>query len=138
MTTVDQFLKALAVVESSDDPEAWGDGGRAMGRWQVHPDRYEYEIAHGRIQPKLGDTWDQRVETILRTIWAFYVNKVSVGEIAMYWHVGHWDSYACTNLFFYVVEQHLEVCATLIHMREIRKAQFAQAAAMGNRFTRPN
>ena len=24
MTTVDQFLKALAEVESSDDPEAWG------------------------------------------------------------------------------------------------------------------
>lgn len=34
------------------------------------------------------------------------------------------DTYACANLFFYVVEGHLEVCATLIHMREIRKAQF--------------
>lgn len=37
------------------------------------------------------------------------------------------DTYACTNLFFYVVESHLEVCATLIHMREIRKAQFMQS-----------
>lgn len=34
------------------------------------------------------------------------------------------DTYACTNLFFYVVSDHLEVCATLVHMREIRKQQF--------------
>ena len=38
------------------------------------------------------------------------------------------DTYACTNLFFYVVDNHLEVNATLIHMREIRKAQFMQGA----------
>ena len=90
MITVDQFLKALAVVESSDDPEAWGDCGRAMGRWQVHPDRLWYEVNAGRIPPTLGETWDQLVGRVLRTIFAFYVGKVSPGELAMYWHVGHW------------------------------------------------
>ena len=34
------------------------------------------------------------------------------------------DTYACTGLFYYVVSDHLEVAATLIHTREIRKAQF--------------
>ena len=38
------------------------------------------------------------------------------------------DTYACTGLFYYVVCDHLEVAATLIHMREIRKAQFMQGA----------
>lgn len=90
MTTVDQFLKALAVVESHDDPEAWGDAGRAMGRWQVHPDRLWHEMQHGLIFPKLGETWDQLVARVLRTIWQFYFDKVTPLEIAMYWHVGHW------------------------------------------------
>lgn len=46
------------------------------------------------------------------------------------------DSYACTNLFYYVVETRLEVAATLISMKEIRKAQFAQAALGGNQIRR--
>ena len=90
MISVEQFLKALAVVESSDDPEAWGDAGRAMGRWQVHPDRLWHEIQHGLIFPKLGETWDQLVARVLRTICEFYLPKVTPGEIAMYWHAGHW------------------------------------------------
>lgn len=90
MTTVEQFLKALAMVESSDDPEAWGDSGRAMGRWQVHPDRLWHEMQHGLIFPKLGETWDQLVARVLRTICEFYLDKVTPVEIAMYWHIGHW------------------------------------------------
>jgi hypothetical protein len=90
MTTVDQFLKALAEVESSDDPQAWGDGGRAMGRWQVHPDRLWGEMHLAILKPELGETWDHLAERILRTIWNFYGDKVTPGEIAMYWHVGHW------------------------------------------------
>lgn len=68
MTTVDQFLKALAVVESKYDPdawEAWGDGGN-------------------------GDTWNQVIAEMLRTIWTIYHVARSPVEIAMYWHRGHW------------------------------------------------
>ena len=90
MVTVDQFLKALAVTESADDPEAWGDAGRAMGRWQIHPDRFWHECQLGKIFPKLGETWDQVVARILRAIAGFYLEKVTPAEIAMYWHLGHW------------------------------------------------
>lgn len=38
------------------------------------------------------------------------------------------DTYTCTSLFYYVVGDHLEVAATLIHMREIKKAQFMAGA----------
>ena len=42
------------------------------------------------------------------------------------------DTYACTGLFYYVVDNHLEVAATLIHTREIRKAQLAGLQMHGN------
>jgi hypothetical protein len=40
MEEVDRFIKILGQVESSDDPEAWGDSGRAAGRFQQHPSFY--------------------------------------------------------------------------------------------------
>lgn len=89
MTTVDQFLKALAVVESSDDPEAWGDGGRAMGRWQVHPDRLWSELHRNTITPQLEETWDQLTSRVLRSIWSKYRFDLEPAQIAMYWHLGH-------------------------------------------------
>lgn len=48
------------------------------------------------------------------------------------------DTYACTNLFFYVVDNHLEVCATLINMKEIRKAQFMLGQIAPGVKLRPN
>jgi hypothetical protein len=33
------------------------------------------------------------------------------------------DSYVVTSVFFYVVENHLEVACNLVHQREMRKAQ---------------
>lgn len=89
MTTVDQFLKALAIVESRDNPEAWGDTGRAMGRWQVHPDALWTHAEKYLIAPKLGETWDQLVARVVRAI---YANRSEIeldDEVAMYWHLGH-------------------------------------------------
>lgn len=89
MATVEQFLKALAVVESSDDPEAWGDQGRAMGRWQVHPDRLWSEMHAQSIKPAIGETWDQLVGRVLRAMFGKFESSRTLPEIAMYWHVGH-------------------------------------------------
>lgn len=91
MVTVDQFLKALALVESSDDPEAWGDGGRAMGRWQVHPDRLWGEMHAHLISPKLGETWDQLVARVLRARFDSATSMNQPVVIAMFWHLGHWQ-----------------------------------------------
>jgi len=89
--TVDQILQALAVVESSNNPDAWGDGGRALGRWQVHPDRLWYEAHREGLQPSLGETWDSFVGRVLR---AMIVRCIRAGhtaaQIAMYWHLGHY------------------------------------------------
>lgn len=90
MTTVDQFLKALAVVESGDNPEAWGDTGQAMGRWQVHPSRLWSEMHAHTIAPLVNETWDQLVARVLRVLFADPRYAVDPVEVAMYWHVGHW------------------------------------------------
>lgn len=91
MVTVDQFLKALAMVESSDNPEAWGDAGRAMGRWQVHPDRLWSEMHALTISPKLGETWDQLVARVLRAMFTAASKVRYPLAIAMYWHLGHYQ-----------------------------------------------
>ena len=44
------------------------------------------------------------------------------------------DSYVATGVFFYVVADHPEVAITLVHEREIRKAQLGAMAAPGQRF----
>ena|SRR5208337_3133355 len=122
MTTVEQFLEALAVVESSNNPRAWGDfltaaGSpmpadtndthtgcqccpRAMGRWQVHPDRVWSESRLRRVAPNLGETWDSWIGRILTVIFNVLYPVVLPVSIAMYWHLGHfsdpgkpdWDS----------------------------------------------
>ena len=97
MTTADQFLKALAVVESNDDPESWGDGGQAMGRWQVHPGRLFDELARNDIHPSNAETWDQLVARVLRAMFAKHGPDHSADEIAMYWHLGHWQGSAPTD-----------------------------------------
>lgn len=90
MTTVDIFLDAIAQVESSDNPEAWGDGGRAMGRYQVHPDRLWFEAKKWRLEPKLGETWDQFVARVLSAMYEANAGVFEPPEVAMYWHKGHW------------------------------------------------
>ncbi len=106
MTTVDQFLEALGAVESSNNPEAWGDGGRAMGRWQVHPDRVWSETRLRRVPPNLGETWDSWIGRLLTVIFQTLYPVESPVSIAMYWHLGHftmpwkpdWDDEYATKM----------------------------------------
>ena len=113
MTTVEQFLVALALVESRGNPLAWGDFVRpsgtqcphpaelhgaqtaclpkAMGRWQVHPDRLFSELRKNRIEPQLGETWDHLIYRVLRAIWAHTGLHEGALSCAMYWHLGHWS-----------------------------------------------
>jgi len=112
MTTVEQFLAALAEVESSNNPLAWGDfvdkagtpsghpdpaaavqagfNPQAMGRWQVHPDRLVFEAKRLNIWPTLGETLDLWVERILRAIWLEESANWAPDVIAMYWHKQVW------------------------------------------------
>jgi len=91
MMTAQKFAYALGKVESNNTPYgAFGDGGRAMGQWQLHPDARDTDQRLLNIQAKLGETWDSYV---YRIVIAFYLHYTALGysppEIAMTWHVGH-------------------------------------------------
>lgn len=100
--TPQQFSTALGLTESNGNPNSpLGDHGRALGRFQVHPDWvFDWSNRLG-IVPKLSETWDSFVE---RMVQAFYTHHVggtlSDVEIAMAFHIGHlvhnydpdWDS----------------------------------------------
>jgi len=112
--TVAQCVAALAQIESSNNPLAWGDyvdkdgtptghpdpaaafeAGflpQAMGRWQVHPDALDDWAQRLRLYPNLDETWDSYVRRIVGAIFAYYIIKRTPVEIAMCWHVGHWVS----------------------------------------------
>ena len=96
MTTVDQFLEALGAVESSNNPQAWGDDGRAMGRWQVHPDRVWSESRLCRVAPVLGESWNGWIGRILAVIFKGLYPVESPVAIAMYWHLGHFSKPGAT------------------------------------------
>jgi hypothetical protein len=90
MTTVDQIDSAIGWVESRNDPPALPDGGRALGRWQVHPDRLWSEAHAFKLSPALGETWDSFVDRVLRAMITYHAQHNTPLEIAMYWHLGHW------------------------------------------------
>lgn len=101
MTTA-QFIHALGMTESINDPDvALGDNGRALGRFQVHPDRLWYESHRYDLQPLLSETWDSFITRVVEAMYANWQAKLKTAlDIAMYWHLGHfatpnsmdWDS----------------------------------------------
>ena len=115
MPTVEQYVQALAEIESYDNPEAWGDytylpsgivlvgqktvrgkvpgSAHAVGRWQVHPDRLWGESHRLNVEPRLGESWDSFGMRVVTKLFSLYLPSWSAVYIAMYWHVGHW----CTS-----------------------------------------
>ena len=88
--TVEEIARALAIVESNDNSNVpLGDGGRALGRWQVHPDRLFDEAKRFELTPHLGETWDSFVGRVLRAMIAHELQNWTPIEVAMFWHLGH-------------------------------------------------
>lgn len=112
-TTVEQFVDALAMVESSGNPFAWGDDvlvdrppqcstergsdpkksrvPAAMGRWEVHADRLFDEADSFQLRPLVGEPYDSFVRRIVGAIAAMFVAPEGAVSTAMYWHLGHWS-----------------------------------------------
>jgi hypothetical protein len=44
------ILRAIAIVESGEDPLAVGDSGKALGAWQMHPKAWEDANAFRKAQ----------------------------------------------------------------------------------------
>jgi len=85
-----QFVNVQSELESANDPYKWGDGGRAVGRFQWHPSAY----ASWGPKPIEFDneefTWDQAFEWALRNFYRAARERfaqVTDADIAMAWHL---------------------------------------------------
>ncbi len=99
--TTEQFLTCLAKTESNDNPNApLGDHGRALGRFQTHPDWVWTQCKRFGIQPTLNETWDSFITRLVIAFFEHYIQTMDEMEVAMYFHLGHhtkptdadWDS----------------------------------------------
>lgn len=85
-----QFSELISRVESNHNPHAYGDGGRALTSYQVHPAWLFEWTFKLRVSPRVNDTWD---EFVARVIDVFAVHVFGLGltvtEGAMYFHLGH-------------------------------------------------
>jgi hypothetical protein len=89
MTTKD-FLYCLGSTESRDDPNApLGDGGRALGRFQWHPDAVWTNCRRFGIQPTLNEPWDSFLTRIVVAFYEHFIPSMEADEVAMYFHMGH-------------------------------------------------
>lgn len=83
-------IEALALTESMNSPNAaLGDDGRAMGRWQVHPDWVDTWSKHYDIWARENETWDSRIERLVNAFIEDHRQFMSLVAVAMYFHLGH-------------------------------------------------
>ncbi len=84
-----QFLHVLALTESTDNSEAWGDHGHAVGRWQVHPDWLWGWALHFSLEPLLNEAWDAFIARVIAQFFVWHQAELKPVEIAMKFHLGH-------------------------------------------------
>jgi len=84
-----QFVGALYEVEGGPSLSDLPDGGRALGRPQVHPDALFDWARFADTRPQLNETWDDYLDSLLRAIYAALSAQRTPVQIAMWWHLGH-------------------------------------------------
>lgn len=85
-----QFAHTIAVIESNDNPNApLGDAGRALGRYQVHPDWVWTQCRRLVTAPILNETWDSFIVRLVEGFYQLYSPAMPDVEVAMFFHLGH-------------------------------------------------
>lgn len=89
--TPQQFAQIIAIIESGNiSNPPLGDGGRAIGKYQMHPDFvFGWATRLGKL-PMLGETWDSFFSRLIQGYYAFRVaGGYTPIQIAMSFHRGH-------------------------------------------------
>lgn len=94
--TAEEVVQALAIVESGSNPDVvLGDGGYAMGRWQIHPIWLaemldaEWRGGNGRPWMLLRGSWDAAFRCILgRWVQARLTDSMEPLSVALWFHTG--------------------------------------------------
>jgi hypothetical protein len=96
-----QILRAIAIVESGEDPRAIGDSGKALGAWQMHPKAWEDANAFRKAQglpalsrakwmsPGVQEDMAKAFLSVIQTRLARAgVVRPTPGQIALCWNMG--------------------------------------------------
>ena len=90
MISASQFTTALGLTESDGNPNApLGDDGRAVGRFQAHPDWQWTWAKHYNLAPNLDEKWDSWIERLVMAFAADHLKYMTPEKVAMYFHLGH-------------------------------------------------
>lgn len=87
--TAERFALALGMTESGGDPRAFGDGGCALTSFQVHPAWVWDQTRTPDVMPKVAETWQSWVESLVRRFYIRNSPQLNDVEIAMRFHLGH-------------------------------------------------
>tara|TARA_Y100000052_G_scaffold24834_1_gene27770 strand:- start:223 stop:651 length:429 start_codon:yes stop_codon:yes gene_type:complete len=79
---IDHALHAMRIVESNNNPDAVGDGGKAIGMYQIHD---KYWLDGVRFTPSIGGEYKdcfnpEYAEKIVRSYMRRYCNKRRLGH----------------------------------------------------------
>ena len=86
MTEFERWAKALAITETQDKPEKFGDAGRACGRWQQHPEFFDEYYPGPALS---GETWDAWFRRALTAFWLSKRSKYQEPQtLASIFHLG--------------------------------------------------
>jgi hypothetical protein len=96
-----KILRAIAMVESGEDPLAVGDSGKALGAWQIHPEAWQdandFRAAQGLprlsrarwrepgVQEGVAKAFLCLIQTRLAGVG---VVRPTPGQIALCWNMG--------------------------------------------------
>ena len=91
VTQTERIMEALALTESEDNANApFGDHGRALGRWQVHPDWLWGWAKRAHLAPFLNEKWNDFIERVVMSFvnYAIKLGLEPIG-VALYFNRGH-------------------------------------------------
>lgn len=94
-----EMLKAVAMVESSNNPNAVGDSGKALGMYQLHKPAWE-QVSQQRENAGLKTwSWSYALDKDISAIYASaYMNWLSDGlKKRIGRNPEHWEVYAAYN-----------------------------------------
>jgi len=78
------------LVESGGDAFAWGDDGRAIGLWQVHPSWVFDWAGRLRLSPLVDERWNDFVQRLVIAFFEYHpADGFTPVQVAMHFHLGH-------------------------------------------------
>lgn len=80
---INQLLNAIAIVESNNNDQAIGDGGKALGRYQIHKSYWIDGTTYLKVSWPYSDATDaKKARQVVRAYWKRYGKGKTIEQLA--------------------------------------------------------